>query len=332
MDDETRNLTPDEELEEVLREVFEEDDAIDFGEPGAETSDQEQEYEAEADQQVEYSGDSYTDDETTDEYFSDYDLEDEAEKPEEDYPEEVYAEASSEEDELSEIYRIGSTSGRTPAYREDGERPETSEYYGIEEPAERPARKIVPKEQEKTRSLRLRKHREQNLARFSNIYMLSGMLIGVLVFYFLVIPDIQGKYDEKFRDMETSYNQTISTKNNEIDNLNLVIEGLSNKNTSYESQQTEMQATIDKLTEEVETLKRTIESGGLTVTPEAAATDAAADPAAADAAAATDPAAADAAATGEAAEEPASNYSADRNNANVIGISGNSIEDMISNE
>ena len=39
---------------------------------------------------------------------------------------------------------------------------DTDEYYGIEQ--ERPAKKIFPKEQEKTRSLRLKRYKEQNLA------------------------------------------------------------------------------------------------------------------------------------------------------------------------
>ncbi|MCR5214238.1 MAG: hypothetical protein K6E10_07460 [Eubacterium sp.] len=200
-------------------------------------------------------------------------------------------------------------------------------YYGIEQV--RPSRKIVPGEQKKTRSLRLHKYREQNLARFSNIYMLAGMIIGVAVFYFLVIPEIKNHYSEEIRDLETSYNQTISTKNNEIDNLNLEIEGLSNRNSVYESKQAEMQATIDNLTTEVETLKRTVESGGLT-NQNALPADT------------VDPNAGENPPEGETGTEAqlseeeqaaqAANAAAERNNANVIGISGNSIEEMISND
>ena len=58
---------------------------------------------------------------------------------------------------------------------------ETEEYYGIEEETSRPARKIVPEEGPKARSLRMKKYKEQSLARFSNIYMLAGMLLGVAV-------------------------------------------------------------------------------------------------------------------------------------------------------
>ena len=189
---------------------------------------------------------------------------------------------------------------------------DTDEYYGIEQ--ERPAKKIFPKEQEKTRSLRLKRYKEQNLARFSNIYMLAGMLIGVAVFYFLVVPDIKSDYKEEIREMETTYNETISTKNNEIENLNLQLESLTKKNSTYETTQTTMQTTIDNLTSEVETLKRTVENGGLSVDD-------------------TDTTEKDSSSPTDATEQDqTTNAAAERNNANVIGISGDSVEGVIDNE
>ncbi|SEQ00249.1 Phage regulatory protein Rha [Lachnospiraceae bacterium NE2001] len=191
---------------------------------------------------------------------------------------------------------------------------ETQEYYGIEEETiRRPARKIVPDEGPKARSLRLKRYKEQSLARFSNIYMLAGMLIGVAVFYFLVMPEIKQDYQEKLREMETSYNQTISTKNNEIENLKLEKDSLSTKNSEYQDSQVTMQTTIDNLASEVETLKRTVENGGMTI-PSSVTTDTAS---------VTN-------ATQVTVTEV--NQAAQRNNENVIGISGTSIEDIISNE
>ena len=64
---------------------------------------------------------------------------------------------------------------------------------------ERPAKKIVPKEQEKARSLRLKRYKDQSLARFSNIYMIAGVVIGLLVFYFLLAPDMKDDYNEKLQ-------------------------------------------------------------------------------------------------------------------------------------
>ena len=187
---------------------------------------------------------------------------------------------------------------------------DTSEYYGIEEERPRTPKKIVPKEQEKTRSLRLKRYKDQNLARFSNIYMLAGMLIGVAVFYFLVSPEIKDDYKEKLRALETSYNQTISTKNNEIENLKLERDSLTSKNNEYETNAAQMQTTIDNLAAEVETLKKTVENSGLSVNVPDSAT-------------ATD------AVTTSVIQR---NEAAERNNANVIGISGYAVEDIIDNE
>ena len=66
-----------------------------------------------------------------------------------------------------------------------------------------------------------------------------------------------------FSEMETSYNQTISTKNNEIENLKIEVEGLSTKNADYETNQTVMQKKIESLNSEVDILKQTVESGGM---------------------------------------------------------------------
>ena len=188
---------------------------------------------------------------------------------------------------------------------------DTSEYYGIEEERPRTPKKIVPKEQEKTRSLRLKRYKDQNLARFSNIYMLAGMLIGVAVFYFLVSPEIKDDYQEKLRALETSYNQTISTKNNEIENLRLERDSLNSKNTEYETNAAQMQTTIDNLAAEVEMLKKTVENSGLSVSVPDSAT------------------VTDASATTSVIQR---NEAAERNNANVIGISGYAVEDIIDNE
>ena len=189
------------------------------------------------------------------------------------------------------------------------------DYYGIEQEKKRPARKIQVKEQEKTRSLRMKRYKEQSLARYSNIYMIAGVFIGVAIFFFLVSPELKSNYNEKLREMKTTYNKTLSTKNNEIDNLKMQMDGLTVKNEEYENSQAAMQNTIDNLTAEVEMLKKNIESGGLMV---------ASSP---DAYVAT---------TTDAANLPQGvaikNAAAERNNANVIGISRTAIEEMIKNE
>ena len=160
---------------------------------------------------------------------------------------------------------------------------------------------------------RMKKYKEQSLARFSNIYMLAGMLLGVAVFYFLVMPEIKQDYQEKLREMEASYNQTISTKNNEIENLRLEKDALSSKNSDYEDTQVTLQTTIDNLASEVEILKKTVENGGMSV-PDSITTDTAS---------VTN-------ATQVTVTEV--NEAAQRNNENVIGISTTSVEDIITHE
>ncbi len=197
-------------------------------------------------------------------------------------------------------------------------------FYGVEEPSDaRPARKVTPKEQQKARSLRLKRYKDQSLARFSNIYMIAGVVIGLLVFYFLLSPDMKDDYNEQLREMETSYNQTISTKNSEIENLKLEVEGLSTKNKDYETNQTVMQKKIESLNSEVDILKQTVEAGGMvsqemmTEKPEDELSE-------------VETSATGVTKNGDAEENK--NAAAERNNANVIGITPDSIEGIINNE
>ena len=188
---------------------------------------------------------------------------------------------------------------------------DTDEYYGIEQ--ERPAKKIFPKEQEKTRSLRMKRYKEQSLARYSNIYMIAGVFIGIAIFFFLVSPELKDNYNQKLREVETKYNKTLSTKNSEIDNLKQEVDGLTAKNEEYANTQAAMQTNIDNLSNEVEMLKKNVENNGMMV---ATTTDAYV---------ATNT---DAIPAGVAVP----NAAAERNNANVIGISRTAIEEMIKHE
>ncbi len=190
---------------------------------------------------------------------------------------------------------------------------EYTDYYGIEQVKKRPVRKIVPKEQEKTRSLRMKRYKEQSLARYSNIYMIAGVFIGIAIFFFLVSPELKDNYNQKLREVETKYNKTLSTKNSEIDNLKQEVDGLTAKNEEYANTQAAMQTNIDNLSNEVEMLKKNVENNGMMV---ATTTDAYV---------ATNT---DAIPAGVAVP----NAAAERNNANVIGISRTAIEEMIKHE
>ena len=190
---------------------------------------------------------------------------------------------------------------------------EYTDYYGIEQVKKRPVKKIVPKEQEKTRSLRMKRYKEQSLARYSNIYMIAGVFIGIAIFFFLVSPELKDNYNQKLREVETKYNKTLSTKNSEIDNLKQEVDGLTAKNEEYANTQAAMQTNIDNLSNEVEMLKKNVENNGMMV---ATTTDAYV---------ATNT---DAIPAGVAVP----NAAAERNNANVIGISRTAIEEMIKHE
>ena len=190
---------------------------------------------------------------------------------------------------------------------------EYTDYYGIEQVKKRPVKKIVPKEQEKTRSLRMKRYKEQSLARYSNIYMIAGVFIGIAIFFFLVSPELKDDYNQKLREVETKYNKTLSTKNSEIDNLKQEVDGLTAKNEEYANTQAAMQTNIDNLSNEVEMLKKNVENNGMMV---ATTTDAYV---------ATNT---DAIPAGVAVP----NAAAERNNANVIGISRTAIEEMIKHE
>lgn len=203
------------------------------------------------------------------------------------------------------------------------------DYYGMEQADEkkRPARKIVPAEPNRARSLRRARTREQSLARFSNIYMFAGIVIGLALFYFLVSPAMKSKHVDEIQGIETSNNQALSAKNNEIENLRIELEDLTDKNNKYISDNSSLQTEIDNLEEEVELLKKSVEAGGIALPEEiealenATSTDAA-----------QEISVSSTGVTQNGNQYDSSNAAAERNNANVIGISTDSIEDIISNE
>ncbi|MBO4864302.1 MAG: hypothetical protein J5517_08040 [Eubacterium sp.] len=196
-------------------------------------------------------------------------------------------------------------------------------FYGMEDTTGRPAKKIIPKEHKLKRTLKFSKNKDQNLVRFSNLYMIAGIIIGLLVFYFLLSPDIKKNYEEKVRELETSYSRTISTKNNEIENLNQEVEGLAGRNAELTAKQSSYEKKIENLTSEVDILKKTVENGGL-VSPEMLAEATGENN--------SDVETSNTGVTRKEDEEKAINAAAERNNANVIGITTNSIEGIINNE
>ncbi len=127
---------------------------------------------------------------------------------------------------------------------------ELADYYGMEEADEdaRPARKIHPERKTGRRTTGVRDLKEQNLARFSNIYMLTGILIGACVFYFLVVPGIRREMSAEKTKSEASYSRTIATQDSEISYLEQSIEAV-------QGQLDESEKTIEDKDKEISTLQ-----------------------------------------------------------------------------
>jgi tetratricopeptide (TPR) repeat protein len=157
------------------------------------------------------------------------------------------------------LRELGETEETIIRIRDDSEElEEGASYYGVFQTEEnpsggRPARKIQPvRPVDKTRDRRVRRYKEVNLAKFSNIYMILGMCIGVLIFYFLVIPVKSKSYQQQVSDVETSYSEQIALKNSIISNLNNQITGL-------DSRVTELQGENETLNEQVSQLQMQVE-------------------------------------------------------------------------
>lgn len=140
---------------------------------------------------------------------------------------------------------------------------ELFQYYGMEtRPGERPAQKISVKWKEGRRKNQTTNRREQNLARFSNIYMLAGILIGALAFYYLFMPALRQKEETKLQKTETAYNESLSVRNSEIESLNRTVDTVNQKNRELSSQTDALQKTVEDLNQEVETLKKDAAAAG----------------------------------------------------------------------
>jgi hypothetical protein len=198
---------------------------------------------------------------------------------------------------------------------------EIFDYYGMEEEVgKRPARKIAPTEKEKVR-VRVKKTREQNMVRYSNLYMFAGIIIGACVFYFLISPGIKKEFTDRINEMERTYNSTLASRNSEIDNLTMQLRSAEEKSAVYDEMESGYKKTIDQQKEEIETLKAAVEAGGGSVVVELPD----------DQRGEEDTTVVNRAGVGHNIGQ-VDNAAADRNNANVRGISNSDIELLIQGE
>lgn len=144
-------------------------------------------------------------------------------------------------------------------------------YYGVETPeGQRPARKIEPKTVtgKRTSVTVMKRFKESNMARYSNVYMFAGIVIGMLILYFLVVPGIRKRAEADKELQESSYLKELSAKNSEIASMQLTIEE-NEKTVKMKDQEKEgLQKQIDSLRAQLDAVKNQIASGGAALLPE----------------------------------------------------------------
>ena len=197
-------------------------------------------------------------------------------------------------------------------------------YYGIEEEKGRPARKIIPERGERKR-VRIRNSREESMVKYANLYMFAGIVIGALVFYFLIAPGIRRSYIDKINEMDRTYSSTLASRNSEVENLISLVDSNNDRISSFEMKEEEYKKQIDKQKEEIEKLKAAVEEGGGSVVVDVDEPEDVAD-----------------GEDGEDSEQDRSgvghnigqvdNAAAERNNANIRGISKTDVEALIQGE
>ena len=142
-----------------------------------------------------------------------------------------------------------------------GETEELFNYYGVEEEKEndgRPAKMVYPRQEKGKRNQEsvYKRYKGLNLARYSNIYMVAGIILGIVVCYFLIIPSVRRNYNEKISTKEQSYIKELSSKNSEIESLNNTVNSLNEKASMTDATNGDKDKQIADLKEEVNQLKK----------------------------------------------------------------------------
>ncbi|MBR0146586.1 MAG: hypothetical protein IJM25_08015 [Eubacterium sp.] len=145
------------------------------------------------------------------------------------------------------------------------------DYYGVEtREGQRPARKIDPKTPSgKRRSVSVRQRfKESNLARYSNVYMFAGIIIGMLILYFLFIPGIRKHAEEDKESLEASYLKELSAKNSELFGLQMTVSESEKSVEKVEQEKEELEKKIASLEAQMAALKNQLAAGGAALLPD----------------------------------------------------------------
>ena len=142
-------------------------------------------------------------------------------------------------------------------------------YYGVETPdGSRPARKIDPVSPVGKRSSRMKRFKEASKAKVSNVYMLVGVLIGVLILFFLLRPGIKRSAEDDANAQETSYLKELSARNAEIAGLQLSVDEANKKVEQVKREKDALDNKVTSLNAQIEALRAQIAAGGAAILPE----------------------------------------------------------------
>ena len=160
-------------------------------------------------------------------------------------------------------------SGMSKMVDENSGRDELFDYYGLESEnqvsQDRAPKKIIPVSSDgATRRQMLKRYREKNLARYSNLYVILGIVVGVAVLYLLIVPAANKEKSLEISQLRTSYSKDISAKNTEIDNLTSENDILSGKISDYATETDALNKKITDLEETVEALNKRLIDAGVT--------------------------------------------------------------------
>ena len=143
-------------------------------------------------------------------------------------------------------------------------------YYGVETPeGQRPAKKIEAKRTVgKRTSLKVNRFKEVSRARFSNIYMLGGIVIGILLLIFLMLPGIQRSAKNDANANENSYLKELAARNAEIAGLELSVEESQRKVEQVEREKGSLESTIKSQDAQIAALRSQLAEGGTLLLPD----------------------------------------------------------------
>ena len=114
----------------------------------------------------------------------------------------------------------------------------------------------------------MKRFKEASKAKVSNVYMLVGVLIGVLILLFLLRPGIKRSAEDDANAQETSYLKELSARNAEIAGLQLSVDEANKKVEQVKREKDALDNKVTSLNAQIEALRAQIAAGGAAILPE----------------------------------------------------------------